>query len=177
VFEPVASAQSSLGKSYATAAAIIGTALAWMGFVTSVAPRAVESEALVPPMCALFLLTVAVWLSMLVVRNVGFVRGTMSEAYLRDYRSNPPVERLERPARTFNNLMQVPTLFYVVCLLMIVLQRADQAQLALAWTFVALRTLHAAVYIGLNFLPYRFALWVSSYLALCLLWGRLWLHL
>jgi hypothetical protein len=66
----------------------------------------------------------------------------------------------------------VPTLFYVICLLMLVTRRADEAQEALAWTFVAWRALHAALFITLNSLPYRFASWVSSCITLGVLWYR-----
>jgi hypothetical protein len=59
--------------------------------------------------------------------------------------------------------MQVPTLFYVVCLSMMVTGEIDHAQLLLAWIFVAARLLHAVVYIG----------WKLGARALRLVGGRL----
>jgi hypothetical protein len=50
--------------------------------------------------------------------------GAASVEYFRDYKGLPPREWIERPARTFNNLMQVPTLFYVVALLLIALRKS-----------------------------------------------------
>jgi hypothetical protein len=87
---------------------------------------------------------------MVVVRNSSVMRGLVAVDYYVAYTSAPPAEWIERTARAFNNLMQVPTLFYVVCTLMLVTRTLDQTQLAYAWIFVAMRALHACVYIGWN---------------------------
>jgi hypothetical protein len=166
----------SLLKSYSAAAVIIGSAVAWVVAVVTRTPRAATSEALIMPMVALFTVTVLVWLTMLVVRNTAVIRGRASVRYYEDYQSSVPDERIERPARTFNNLMQVPTLFYVACILMLVTKQADEAQVMLAWTFVALRGLHALVYMVLNWVPYRFAVWTSSFITLCVIWFRFAVH-
>jgi len=55
---------------------------------------------------------------------------------------------------------------------MLVTERADAQQLGVAWAFVVLRALHAALYITLNRVPLRFASWVSSCIALGVLWYR-----
>ena len=68
--------------------------------------------------------------------------------------------------------MQLPTLFYVVCTLMLVTGHVDRAQLAYAWLFVALRALHSVVYILWNPLPYRFTTWLMGSVALFLIWIR-----
>src|SRR5262249_47318891 len=96
-------------------------------------------------------------------RRGGLLRGLQSRSAGRANRTS---------ARTFNNLMQAPGLFYVVCLLMLITKRADVAQIELAWTFVVLRVAHAAVYVLVNLVPYRMALWNSSFVALIVLWFR-----
>jgi hypothetical protein len=60
----------------------------------------------------------------------------------------------------------------VVCVLMVVFRQVDAAQLTLAWAFVALRVLHAAVYISINYLPARFGSWFAGMVTLMVLWGR-----
>jgi hypothetical protein len=167
-----AGAQTAAGKSYATAAAILLIVTAWIVIVLARSTTGAEPEALIKPMLGMFSVTWLVWFVMLIARNLAFVRGTASEQYFLDFRTTPPDERIERPARTFNNLMQVPVLFYVICILMLVTKHVDAGQLILAWTFVALRALHALVYILINFLPYRFAIWVSGWITLCVIWVR-----
>jgi hypothetical protein len=133
---------------------------------------AAPGQALLPPMLALVMLTTLVWLVMVVVRNVASMTGRVAPQYYVDYASHPPREWIERPARTFNNLMQLPTLFYVVCVLGLVMGNVDRAQIALAWFYVASRTAHAIVYIGWNHVPHRFTSWIASCVALGVLWFR-----
>jgi hypothetical protein len=166
----------SVARSYIAPSLIFGAITAWLFVVTRGEPAALAPSALVRPMLALFALTAVVWAITLVVRNAAVIRGVVSIRYFVDLETDRPDERLERPARTFDNLMQAPPLFYVVCILMLVTQWSDQAQLTLAWTFVALRAAHAAIYIAVNSVPYRFAAWASSFVVLCLIWYRFAVH-
>jgi hypothetical protein len=143
-------------------------------FVTGAAPSpASDPSRLIAPMGALVALTALVWLLMVVVRNATVLMGVTKPSYYRDYSSNSPLEWVERPARTFNNLFQVPMLFYVACLIMLVTKQLDSAQLTLAWTYVAMRCVHAVIYIGWNYVPYRFAAWIASCITLGAIWARL----
>jgi hypothetical protein len=133
------------------------------------APR---SQAILGPVFALVALVACVWLIMVVVRNLATLRGLSSPQYYLTYNSDVPADWIERPARTFNNLMQIPTLFYLVCTLMLITQKLDRAQLAYAWLFVVVRVVHAVVYISWNPLPYRFATWIMGCITLWVLWTR-----
>ena len=124
------------------------------------------------PVFAMGLLVAIVWLWMVVYRNLATLRGETPSAYYVAYSGPAPADWIERPARAFNNLMQLPTLFYVVCVLMLLTQHIDRAQLAYAWLFVALRALHAIVYIAWNVVAYRFAIWLMGSLTLFILWLR-----
>lgn len=136
-------------------------------------PGAVDPRALLAPIIALVGLTGVVWLLMVVVRNLAVVLGAASVSYYRAYRdSEVPSERIERPARLFMNLLEVPVLFYVLCLLMLVTRICDAAQLHLAWAFVGLRVVHAMVYLGLNHVPSRLGAYVASGTALAVMWFR-----
>lgn len=135
-------------------------------------PEQRPAEALIPPILAMIGLTGVVWLLMVIVRNVAVLRGVVSAEYFVAYTSKIPEEWLERPARTFNNLMQVPTLFYVVCLLTMITSSLDRTQLILAWIFVGARCLHAVVYIVFNIVLYRFACWMTGLVTLVFLWTR-----
>jgi hypothetical protein len=131
-----------------------------------------QPERLLAPMFVCVALTALVWLAMVVIRNWATLRGMVDSQYFLTYASNQPPEWIERPARTFNNLMQIPSLFYVVCLAMMVTHAVDRTQLAYAWTFVGLRVVHAAVYMGWNYLPLRFITWIMGSVTLGVLWIR-----
>ncbi len=131
-----------------------------------------DPHQLVQPMLVLAALTFAALLSTASIRNWAVRTRRMSVKYARDLRTDPPAEWIERPARTYNNLMQAPSLFYVISLLMIVTPWTDAAQIRLAWAFVALRAAHALIFLAANNVPLRFAAFAASSLALMAMWGR-----
>jgi len=141
--------------------------------VPSVASGPVAKPSLVlGPVFAMVLVVAVVALLMVTLRNLATLRGQVSAAYYLAYSGPAPKDWIERPARAFNNLMQLPVLFYVVCTLMLVTGQVDRAQLAYAWLFVGLRALHAVLYILWNPLPYRFGTWLMGLITLLVLWTR-----
>lgn len=126
-------------------------------------------QALVRPMFALMGLTACVWIAMAVVRNLMVSLGKASMRYYHRYAEEAPPEWIERPGRTFNNLMQVPPMFYAVCLIAMTLDQVDGVQVQLAWLFVALRVVHALIMLLWNYVPYRFAAYNSANIALAAL--------
>lgn len=66
----------------------------------------------------------------------------------------------------FSNQFQIPTLFYMVCLLTLWLRTETPWFVGMAWAFVALRWVHAAVFATTNFVPIRFAVFLASSLVL-----------
>ncbi len=159
---------------YAIIAALLVGYFVLLWFAMATAPTLTEQTArlLIQPVLGLFALTAFVWLLMFVYRNVAVARGVASIGYYRAYADNSPPEWVERPARTFMNLLEVPILFYVVCTLMLQTGTWDGTQVALAWLFVALRALHAAVYIGLNFVPLRLVTYLMGCITLGVIWWR-----
>lgn len=127
---------------------------------------------LIRPIVAVVALTGIVWVLMVVVRNTAVFRGVASIGYYRGYSGNAPPEWIERPARAFMNLLEVPILFYLVCMLMLVTQRFDATQVGLAWAFVACRVVHALIHIGWNDVRFRFFAYLSGCLVLVALWVR-----
>lgn len=164
----------SLAINFGIVAAVLTAFFVWLSQLVSGAPQGpVDARALLPAMFGLVALTAFVWLLMLLARNISVAVGKVAMGYYRNYRDDVPPEWIERPARTFMNLLEVPVLFYVACLLMLVTERCDRAQVALAGTFVALRAVHAIVYIGVNHVPARFAAYAAGCVTLGVLWVRL----
>jgi hypothetical protein len=150
-------------------AAFIGLLL----LVPRIAAGPTDKPALIlGPVFVMVLVVALVALLMVSTRNLATLRGQVAARYYLAYSGPQPADWIERPARVFNNLMQLPTLFYVVCTLMLVTGQLDRAQLAYAWLFVALRTLHAVLYLVWNPLAYRFGTWLMGLITLLVLWTR-----
>jgi hypothetical protein len=150
-------------------AAFIGLLVCVPSFATGPVSR---SSLILGPVFVMVLVVALVALLMVTARNLATLRGQVAPRYYLAYSGPAPEDWIERPARAFNNLMQLPTLFYVVCTLMLVTENVDRSQLAYAWVFVALRALHALLYIMWNPLPYRFGSWLMSLVTLLVLWIR-----
>ena len=164
----------SLAFNYAAVTAVLALFFLWLQALVSGAPQGpVDPRELLPPLFALVALTALVWLLMVLARNISVAIGKVAMRYYRNYRDDVPPEWIERPARTFMNLLEVPVLFYVACLLMLVTRACDAAQVALAWTFVGTRVLHTLIYIGWNYVPARFAAYVIGCVTLGVIWTRL----
>lgn len=161
----------SVGE-YLMVGAIIGAGAVMVLAATSNSASPAAVRELVSPMTAMFILTAVVWLLMALFRNGAVLFGVASVTYFRDYKTEPPAEWLERPARAFNNLMQVPMLFYVVTLMMIAAPWVDRPQIRLAWIYVAFRILHTIIYISVNYVPFRFATYAASCVTLAVMWAR-----
>jgi len=66
------------------------------------------------------------------------------------------------PNRVFMNLVEVPTLFYVLCLILYVTGTVTPACVALAWLYFALRIAHSLIYLTYNHVVHRFAVFATS---------------
>jgi len=131
-----------------------------------------EPQALIRPVVALAALTALVWCLMAAWRNLAVIRGNVALRYFRSYASDWPAEWVERPAKAYMNLLELPVLFYVACALMLVTGKFDGAQIVLAWVFVFARCVHAFIHIGFNYVPLRFAAFFAGSVTLGVLWAR-----
>lgn len=139
---------------------------------TPVADNELNPETLIMPVVALAGLTAIVTIMMVVYRNLAFIRGMASERYFQTYSSDAPAEWIERPSRSYMNLLELPVLFYVICLLMLTVGKFDNVQVVLAWIFVATRYIHAIIHIGFNYVPFRFAAFFAGFITLVVIWVR-----
>ena len=167
----------SIGATYLLVGVILAAFVAVLVAVvrtTSASAQIVQGEtaALIQPVVALVVLTAIVGLMMVVYRNVALIRGTASERYFRTFTADIPAEWVERPTRTYMNLLELPVLFYVVCLLMLMTGRFDSIQVSLAWLFVITRYVHAFIYIGFNHVPLRFTAFLTGVITLAVIWTR-----
>ena len=166
--------RAGLGRKYLVVATVLAAFLLVLASVLQQQPAASPQtqQALIQSVIGLAALTAIVWALMVLFRNVAFIRGRVSERYFQTYTVDAPSELVERPTRAYMNLLELPVLFYVVCLLMLVTQRFDAVQVSLAWLFVATRTAHAFIYIAFNYIPLRFVSYLTGVITLGVLWTR-----
>ena len=167
----------TIGATYLLVGVILAAFVAVLVAVLRTTPASAHNvqgaaPALIRPVVALVVLTAIVGLLMVVYRNVAVIRGTATGRYFRTFTADQPAEWVERPARTYMNLLELPVLFYVVCLLMLATGSFDSVQVSLAWGFVMTRYVHAFIYIGFNHLPLRFTAFLTGVITLAVIWTR-----
>ncbi|MEA3064918.1 MAG: hypothetical protein QOJ27_1364 [Sphingomonadales bacterium] len=69
-------------------------------------------------------------------------------------------------AHNYMHLVEQPTLFYAIALVLAVGHAGGGYSALLAWAYVILRILHSLVQTTVNIVAYRFLLWVLASLAL-----------
>lgn len=90
--------------------------------------------------------------------------------------ANVPVE-LCLVNRNLINLLEMPILFYVIALALLVTAQVNSTALWLAWTYVALRVLHSLVHLSYNHVLHRLVIFTIGNFVLSGLWLLLFLAL
>ncbi len=83
----------------------------------------------------------------------------------------PPA--VSTPNRAFMNLLEVPLLFYVVCIVACITQNVTSDILVLGWLYFGLRVAHSLVYLTYNRLADRFLTFAASNVTLLAMWLKL----
>jgi hypothetical protein len=116
-------------------------------------------------------LTAAVWLKLYADR-LGEMRARriapQSVATARE-----AAARLERTqaAENFRNLFEVPVLFYVLCVALVLEGGSTPGFVATAWAYVGLRSIHSLIHVTYNRVTHRFLVYVASTLLLFGMWA------
>jgi len=131
-------------------------------------------NAIFGPVFATVCLTFVVWVYMY-VKRIAFIHcnqisptdlavpGKLAEL-------TPP--EVSNPSDNFQNLFEIPVLFYVLALYLFVAEQVDTIHVVAAWVFVAFRVLHSAVHCTVNIVMLRFYLYFVSALAVWFIAGR-----
>jgi hypothetical protein len=113
-----------------------------------------------------------VWL-LLYFRRVGAMRAhRVSPDRFKTRSSRVPLEEQASVSDNFQNLLELPMLFYVLVLALYATQRVDANYLALAWGFVAMRVVHTVVHVSYNRVMHRFTAYFIGGLLLWAGWLR-----
>ena len=73
-------------------------------------------------------------------------------------------------ADNFQNLFEVPTLFFAVCLAIAVTGTATVTHLCLAWSYFGLRAAHSVIHLTYNRVVHRFVAFMASNIVLVVMW-------
>lgn len=124
------------------------------------------------PVAALVGLTFAVLL-LIPIARIGAARAgrVKSRDFAFGESANVPGD-VSLPNRNFMNLLEMPLLFYVVCICFYVTARVDTTTLVLAWLYVALRVVHSAIHLTYNRVFHRLVAYAASVAVLLALWIR-----
>jgi hypothetical protein len=72
-------------------------------------------------------------------------------------------------ANNYNHLMEQPTLFYAICFALQFLDQANDINIGLAWTYVAIRVVHSLVQATINVIIVRFLIFILGSIVLAAL--------
>lgn len=120
------------------------------------------------PMLVLVALTFVAFVRMAAARGAA-VKGGHDPNYYRAHTGEPEPEAVRAVVRHWDNLFELPTLFYAACLAAFVLGAVGGWTLLFAWGWVAARVVQSAVHLSYNNPAHRggaFALGVVLLLAL-----------
>lgn len=120
------------------------------------------------PFIGMLLLTFVVWV-VLYVRRIGFsVRNNIAAQQLTtpDKVVQLIPEEVNRPANNFNNLCELPVVFYALCLYLFVSGSVDPIYVTAAWAFLAFRVIHSVIHCTANIVMLRFLAYMAAALVL-----------
>ena len=125
---------------------------------------------LIYPMFAMFCLTVVVLIKVFLSRVHAVKTGEVKAGYYKTYSIGTEPEAALKASRHFSNLFEAPVLFYVACILGLILPVQGYTFLVLSWLYVFVRSAHAYIHIGPNKIPHRMFVYGLSWLTLAAMW-------
>ncbi|MDC1144619.1 MAPEG family protein [Porticoccaceae bacterium] len=81
-----------------------------------------------------------------------------------------PPDYVQKVGRNMANLLEVPVLFYLLAVLVILFEISSQLLVDLAWLYVVLRLVHSIIHISYNNVPHRLIVFVLSVVTLMIMW-------
>jgi hypothetical protein len=130
----------------------------------------VRAEAIFGPVSVLALWT-GVVLLLTGLRRVSAVRSRRLRQGAFRYGESPEVpDDLKVWNRNLMNLLEMPILFYVVCIGFYVTRQVTAAVVMLGWIYVALRLLHSFVHLTANRVIVRFGVFAAGNVVLLATW-------
>ncbi|MCK9534517.1 MAG: MAPEG family protein [Pseudomonas sp.] len=125
------------------------------------------------PMFALVVLTFFIGFSTGISRLISAKKGLVDPKYFKLFVGDTPPESMLKLGRNFSNLLEVPILFYTVCIISLTLGGNDKLMTGFAWVFVILRVIHSIIHITYNNPFHRFLVFLLSSIIILIMWVHL----
>jgi len=125
------------------------------------------------PMFCVVLLTFAIGILTLTLRIKSVMKGDVKIKYFRTMQGQDVPEFITRTPRCFNNMFEMPVLFYLACTLIIFLNVQGTIAIILAWLFVLARVAHTIIHLTYNNVLHRMIIYLTG----CVLIIGLWVYL
>ena len=77
------------------------------------------------------------------------------------------------PNRNYMNLLELPVLFYLACITLVITAKVEPWSVGLAWAFVVLRIAHSLVHLTYNNVFHRLRIFSLATVVLAALWIRI----
>jgi hypothetical protein len=129
-----------------------------------------DKIAILLPVIALVTLTFGIALWMGKLRFLAVKRGDLSPRYYELNRGGKVPDYLARVSQNYDNLLELPILFYVVACLLYVTEKAELAQVIMAWLFVGSRCVHSYIHTTSNRVRHRMRAFLFGAFVLMAMW-------
>lgn len=122
------------------------------------------------PMLAMVFLIFTVGFFTAYVRISGVAKGKVKARYFKLMSGEEVPEIITKTTRQFNNMFEMPMLFFIACMLYIVLGLQNTIAIVLAWVFVITRCVQAYIHITYNNPLHRMLAFNTGSLSVLILW-------
>ena len=129
------------------------------------------------PMFAMVLLTLIVAGILLFSRINAAKSGSVDPRVFKLNQSKEIPDRLIQITNNYSNLFEIPHLFYIACLLAIVLQYESKLLIGMAWLFVASRVVHSGIHLTRNKIIPRLFAFLTGIICVLIMWILLLTHI
>jgi hypothetical protein len=110
---------------------------------------------------------------MLYSRIIAVRNKTIKPGYFKLYNNKSDLEvpkQIIQTGKNFTNLMEMPPLFYITCLVYMHLNQVSQFVIILAWLYVSLRIVHTFIHLTSNHVLARMLSFAGSCMVIAILW-------
>jgi hypothetical protein len=122
---------------------------------------------------AMFMLVILTTIIMVLTARVriGSVKsGEVPQNYYSLMQGHDIPDFVAKTTRNFNNLFEVPTLFYAGGAVYLALDQTGQLPVISAWIFVAARALHSIIHLSYNNVLHRLVIFAIGNLSVLIMW-------